>query len=854
MKVCVRMRRILDAEKAGSHIVMNSLQQSVVQLTDLGVDLDFRESENVLTQEKSQASTYIACGAQEMCRDLFSGKSSCIIAMGPRNSGKTYTIFGVAEGFSSQGILPRLASELLELASSFEGSNRPSVMLTCFQIQTCGGEKVRDLLSPQATRKTMIVLPDNGGAMVEGLSDIELTSQADILIITERALRSARQSTGHTIFSLKLRGASHSRSAGIAVVETVCEKTALVASRQGRGLSSLLASLCPSSKSSLPEILRPYTRSPARVCVIVPLSPDVRQAKECIAWLLEAHKLLTSKDRKSRHVERWDGQTTDGSISARSYASSYVAGSERIHDVSSVYSEDDTSDPGDDGVMNKYMSLLQGTNRTRSEGSATMATKGRNTAGEQEHVMMSSNRQQEASTGHVAEAERDALTGTDAKKGMGRERESSRVQHGHAARHVARRSDRSRDRQTDMMQMETSDSASMVTDRGRQPSGVPALRLLQSHAKSSCEETRQAKRKDENAFSGHRPGHESAAHRPTSAPRETDWDSSQRSATRARSELMQASNQPTASNRQALLARNSNEPARAARDDDTNSSARRRGAPFKATATAGSEAPEDHVHGSVPLSKEEEDAPVRRAELTRASIVTADKLSAAHQPESESPSARPLPRNTRASDAMHAHAIAAHTQPSTQEEDSGQDTVFVSSTIAAPMQAREEALQSTLRATQKDKAAAQDARRDAEAARYRAVLVRVAERLGVPHDKIKGTPDKERTRTDDASSGEHAALADTVWDAVCSHSARFDAHVAALDAAMERLRELESCDKDRQTEEHQDRSNAEVLEEALATREKLEVQVRGRPVFVCVCVCVLVCVCVSVKRLLTCRT
>lgn len=82
-----------------------------------GKALHFGDGAGILV-DATQSDVYKACAGRQMVQEAFGkGTSSCVLVMGSKGSGKTHTMVGGLREFAAQGIVPRLAFDMLSQVS-----------------------------------------------------------------------------------------------------------------------------------------------------------------------------------------------------------------------------------------------------------------------------------------------------------------------------------------------------------------------------------------------------------------------------------------------------------------------------------------------------------------------------------------------------------------------------------------------------------------------------------------------------------------------------------------------------------------------------------------------------------------
>ena len=146
----------------------------------------------VLGTASSQAAVYKA-SAHGIAGQLLKGCSGCWIACGPPQSGKTYSTVGHLGEYARMGVVPRLASDILESLAA-----KPDLVLRMSCARWSGAVLVQDLLAigrPAAhTCRPLPAVPakprgKGGLSQGQGLVKEEVTVLSEVLLMLERATR-----------------------------------------------------------------------------------------------------------------------------------------------------------------------------------------------------------------------------------------------------------------------------------------------------------------------------------------------------------------------------------------------------------------------------------------------------------------------------------------------------------------------------------------------------------------------------------------------------------------------------------------------------------------------------------------
>lgn len=129
-------------------------------------------------------------GVKELVRSTMNGYNGTIIAYGPTNSGKTYTMRG---DDSNLGIIPRAISNVLELMNN---DSKTVITVSYLQIYC---EVITDLINPTNDEPLMIREKPNGALYIENISKIKLTSLDDIYEVLNKG--DMNRSTAKTVMN-----------------------------------------------------------------------------------------------------------------------------------------------------------------------------------------------------------------------------------------------------------------------------------------------------------------------------------------------------------------------------------------------------------------------------------------------------------------------------------------------------------------------------------------------------------------------------------------------------------------------------------------------------------------------------
>lgn len=196
VQVCVRQRPPLgeavaptDGSSTNSGYISQCTDTSISytnNLTKKSIDFTFHK---VFGSSATQDSLF-HFGVKDVIQSTMNGYNGTIIAYGPTNSGKTYTMRGDSDNF---GIIPRAISSILEL-----NNNDMKTVVTVSYLQIyC--EVITDLINPTSDEPLTIREKPNGTLYIENISKIRLTSLDDIYEILNKG--DINRSTAKTVMN-----------------------------------------------------------------------------------------------------------------------------------------------------------------------------------------------------------------------------------------------------------------------------------------------------------------------------------------------------------------------------------------------------------------------------------------------------------------------------------------------------------------------------------------------------------------------------------------------------------------------------------------------------------------------------
>ncbi|XP_013410211.1 kinesin-like protein KIN-14E [Lingula anatina] len=237
------------------------------------------------------------------------GYNVCILAYGQTGSGKTHTMMGPEH---DPGVNIRSIKALLEICKERSDKADYTLKVSLLEIYN---ENVQDLLSSDV--KTLPVQSKGNKVVIPGLTEVEVTSMADIQRVMELGNKNrttaatkmnSQSSRSHLILKLSVEGlnrkaGTHSSGSlmlcdlagservgkteaqGQRLVEAAAINKSLTA--LGQVFSALRASQLhiPYRNSKLTHILQPALGGDAKACLFVAVSPDVRNITETISTL-----------------------------------------------------------------------------------------------------------------------------------------------------------------------------------------------------------------------------------------------------------------------------------------------------------------------------------------------------------------------------------------------------------------------------------------------------------------------------------------------------------------------------------------------------------------------------------------
>ncbi|EGR30362.1 kinesin motor domain protein [Ichthyophthirius multifiliis] len=165
--------------------------------------------DKVYTPETPQSIIYEEVG-REMIKDVLQGYNGTIFAYGATGSGKTHTMFGDIQNPENRGIIPRVSSQIFEYINTQEQDIE--FLITCSMLEIYK-EQLFDLLNVKRVGLKIKEMSQKGGIFVQGLTNISVESEEDILDSINLGYQSKQtretcmneySSRSHTIFTINV--------------------------------------------------------------------------------------------------------------------------------------------------------------------------------------------------------------------------------------------------------------------------------------------------------------------------------------------------------------------------------------------------------------------------------------------------------------------------------------------------------------------------------------------------------------------------------------------------------------------------------------------------------------------------
>jgi hypothetical protein len=205
LKVVVRVRPVLSSkgeedQGINQYVQVNATAQQLT--TGFGPRAKTSTYTNTLGPKTNQEEFFQKVGVPAL-DDIWGGKSSTLLAYGPRGSGKRFTTFGTKK---EQGLIPRFATQLFERLSA-EKNGSYKVEFSFFELYC---EECNDLLLPSG-RNLPVSYIENVGYHALGLTRCPVMdyNTLDTILeasLTARAVSAVSSNTdtiqAHTFFQL----------------------------------------------------------------------------------------------------------------------------------------------------------------------------------------------------------------------------------------------------------------------------------------------------------------------------------------------------------------------------------------------------------------------------------------------------------------------------------------------------------------------------------------------------------------------------------------------------------------------------------------------------------------------------
>jgi hypothetical protein len=211
IKVVARFRPL---NKMELELIQNGLgQESVVFPDEKSVailpDSQVFTFDKVFTGTSTQEQIYAVMG-KENIDDVLNGYNGTIFTYGQTSSGKTYTMYGNMYDDGLQGIVPRAMKQIFEFIQNVDFE--VDFVLSCSMLEIYK-ETLYDLLNPERTMDLKIKESPRRGIYVEGLTQISVVSEEELMEVLEigdraKTVAATRinqfSSRSHTIFVMEI--------------------------------------------------------------------------------------------------------------------------------------------------------------------------------------------------------------------------------------------------------------------------------------------------------------------------------------------------------------------------------------------------------------------------------------------------------------------------------------------------------------------------------------------------------------------------------------------------------------------------------------------------------------------------
>lgn len=218
VKVYIRVRPLNEDESLGN--TKGTIEVNKEECSILLNNTEYREFEKifrfheVFPEETSQMEIYHTVAAP-IIDTVLKGYNGTIFAYGQTGSGKTYTMVGDHTAKELQGMIPNSFSQIFnQIASSVE---QKSFVVTATFLEIYN-EEIKDLLSPNTTKKLVIHDHKTYGSFVKNLSGFTVNSIDELmkLFVRGNKNRTTKSNTlnmtssrSHAIFTIMVESKNH---------------------------------------------------------------------------------------------------------------------------------------------------------------------------------------------------------------------------------------------------------------------------------------------------------------------------------------------------------------------------------------------------------------------------------------------------------------------------------------------------------------------------------------------------------------------------------------------------------------------------------------------------------------------
>jgi hypothetical protein len=231
VKVAVRVRPINKSEQSENASSVISVSDNVVSITEpissTSKNFGFDYAFGIKT---TNLDIYNSIG-RDIVKNAVSGYNCSILAYGQTGSGKTFTMLNYVgqnasketlvsdRSISNNGLIPRIAEELLNIVSSNKSPNiEYQIEVSFVEIYA---EKIFDLLSDNKTDHSALKLHINPtvGTYIEGLTSIAVTNISQVMKLIEKGFKhrstsstamNEQSSRSHAIFNISFKQITYS--------------------------------------------------------------------------------------------------------------------------------------------------------------------------------------------------------------------------------------------------------------------------------------------------------------------------------------------------------------------------------------------------------------------------------------------------------------------------------------------------------------------------------------------------------------------------------------------------------------------------------------------------------------------